>query len=153
MELKQKIIVLTAAVTIACIVTTSYLTSFPSLFFANADTNNIYEKLSSQFTSLIHPSSNGENDNKVSDNTFQNKIAPEFKKTGDGINAVNINNGQPISMTSLKGRVVLVNFWTYSCINVLRTVPHLIEWNAKYGGDKGLVIVGVHTPEFEFEKN
>ncbi len=48
--------------------------------------------------------------------------------------------------------MVLVNFWTYSCINVLRTVPHIIEWNAKYA-DKGLVIVGVHTPEFEFEKN
>ena len=55
-------------------------------------------------------------------------------------------------MASLKGKVVLVNFWTYSCINVLRTVPHIIEWNAKYA-DKGLVIVGVHTPEFEFEKN
>jgi len=47
---------------------------------------------------------------------------------------------------------VLVNFWTYSCINVLRTLPYLIDWNAKYS-DKGLVIVGVHTPEFEFEKN
>ena len=55
-------------------------------------------------------------------------------------------------MAGLKGKVVLVNFWTYSCINVLRTVPHLIEWNAKYA-DKGLVIVGVHTPEFGFEKN
>ena len=55
-------------------------------------------------------------------------------------------------MAGLKGKVVLVNFWTYSCINVLRTVPHIIEWNAKYA-DKGLVIVGVHTPEFEFEKN
>jgi thiol-disulfide isomerase/thioredoxin len=148
-------ITLTAAMIIACIVTTSYLTSFPFLFFVNADTNNIYKKFLSQFTftSLILPSSNNDNENKVSYNTFQDKIAPEFDNTGDGINAVNINNGQPISMTSLKGKVVLVNFWTYSCINVLRTVPHLIEWNAKYGGDKGLVIVGVHTPEFEFEKN
>jgi thiol-disulfide isomerase/thioredoxin len=147
-------IILTAAMIIACIVTTSYLTSFPFLFFVNADTNNIYKKFLSQFTftSLIRPSSN--NDNDVSDNVIsQFKITPEFDNTGEGINAVNINNGQPISMTSLKGKVVLVNFWTYSCINVLRTVPHLIEWNAKYGGDKGLVIVGVHTPEFEFEKN
>ena len=55
-------------------------------------------------------------------------------------------------MAGLKGKVVLVNFWTYSCINVLRTVPHLIDWNTKYA-DKGLVIVGVHTPEFGFEKN
>ena len=55
-------------------------------------------------------------------------------------------------MADLKGKVVLVNFWTYSCINVLRTLPHLIDWNTKYA-DKGLVIVGVHTPEFGFEKN
>ena len=49
--------------------------------------------------------------------------------------------------------MVLVNFWTYSCINVLRTVPHIIDWNTKYALIKDLVIVGVHTPEFEFEKN
>jgi hypothetical protein len=46
----------------------------------------------------------------------------------------------------------LVDFWTYSCINCIRTLPYLVDWNAKYS-DKGLVIVGVHTPEFEFEKN
>jgi len=84
----------------------------------------------------------------------QSKIAPELEKTGESI--ININNNsqqQPLTMADLKGKVVLVNFWTYSCINVLRTLPHLIDWNAKYGGDKGLVIVGVHTPEFGFEKN
>src|SRR6476661_10254018 len=86
----------------------------------------------------------------------QSKIAPEFEKTtGGSIINININNSQqqPLTMADLKGKVVLVNFWTYSCINVLRTLPHLIDWNAKYGGDKGLVIVGVHTPEFGFEKN
>jgi thiol-disulfide isomerase/thioredoxin len=83
----------------------------------------------------------------------QSKIAPDFEKTGESIkNINNINDGQPLTMEGLKGKVVLVNFWTYSCINVLRTVPHLMEWNAKYG-DKGLVIVGVHTPEFGFENN
>jgi thiol-disulfide isomerase/thioredoxin len=83
----------------------------------------------------------------------QSKIAPEFENTNESIkNINNVNNGQPLTMEGLKGKVVLVNFWTYSCINVLRTLPHLIEWNAKYG-DKGLVIVGVHTPEFGFEKN
>jgi thiol-disulfide isomerase/thioredoxin len=84
----------------------------------------------------------------------QSKIAPELEKTGESI--ININNNsqqQPLTMADLKGKVVLVNFWTYSCINVLRTLPHLIDWNTKYGGDKGLVIVGVHTPEFGFEKN
>src|SRR6476661_4984862 len=85
----------------------------------------------------------------------QSKIAPEFEKTtGGSIINININNNsqQPLTMADLKGKVVLVNFWTYSCINVLRTLPHLIEWNTKYA-DNGLVIVGVHTPEFGFEKN
>jgi thiol-disulfide isomerase/thioredoxin len=78
------------------------------------------------------------------------KQAPEFNKTGSSVN-IN-NNSQPLTMAGLKGKVVLVNFWTYSCINVLRTLPYLIDWNAKYA-DKGLVTVGVHAPEFEFEKN
>jgi thiol-disulfide isomerase/thioredoxin len=157
LKLKQKFIILTALI-IACTLTISYLTSFPFLFFVNANTNNVYEKFFSQFTSVIPPSSsslpsNDDKENNVSNIITEHKIAPEFEKTSDGINAVNIDNGQPISMAGLKGKVVLVNFWTYSCINVLRTIPHLIDWNAKYGGDKGLVIVGVHTPEFEFEKN
>ena len=54
-------------------------------------------------------------------------------------------------MESLRGQVVLIDFWTYSCINCLRTLPFLREWHDRYA-DEGLVIVGVHTPEFEFEK-
>src|SRR5918995_1000426 len=61
-------------------------------------------------------------------------------------------NTKPISLVDLKGKVVLVDFWTYSCINCIRTIPYLVDWNEKYA-DKGLVIVGVHAPEFEFEKN
>src|SRR5919107_290699 len=57
-----------------------------------------------------------------------------------------------IDLKDLKGKVVLVDFWTYSCINCIRTLPYLVDWNEKYA-DKGLVIVGVHSPEFEFEKN
>ena len=53
-------------------------------------------------------------------------------------------------MQQLRGKVVLVDFWTYSCINCLRTLPQLEAWDAKYRKD-GLVIVGVHTPEFAFE--
>ncbi|HEX9817500.1 MAG TPA: cytochrome c biogenesis protein DipZ [Patescibacteria group bacterium] len=53
---------------------------------------------------------------------------------------------------NLKGKVVLVDFWTYSCINCIRTFPYLIDWYEKYQ-DQGFVIVGVHSPEFEFEKN
>lgn len=90
-------------------------------------------------------------DNKVVNNerTFQFKMAPEFHKIGESINT---NDSIPITIASLKGKVVLVNFWTYSCINVLRTLPYLIDWDAKYS-DNGLVIVGVHSPEFDFEKN
>ncbi len=54
-------------------------------------------------------------------------------------------------MEALRGQVVLIDFWTYTCVNCVRTLPYLKEWHAKYA-DKGLTIVGVHTPEFEFEK-
>jgi thiol-disulfide isomerase/thioredoxin len=76
----------------------------------------------------------------------QFKKAPEFDKVTGYINT------KPISLADLKGKVVLVDFWTYSCINCIRTIPYLVDWNEKYA-DKGLVIVGVHAPEFEFEKN
>jgi thiol-disulfide isomerase/thioredoxin len=59
-------------------------------------------------------------------------------------------NSAPLSAKSLRGRVVLVNFWTYSCINSLRELPHIAGWSAKYN-DSGLVVIGVHTPEFGFE--
>jgi cytochrome c biogenesis protein CcdA/thiol-disulfide isomerase/thioredoxin len=59
-------------------------------------------------------------------------------------------NSKPLTTTELRGKVVLVDFWTYSCINCLRTLPHLKAWYAAYRKD-GLVIVGVHTPEFAFE--
>jgi len=61
-------------------------------------------------------------------------------------------NSQPLTPASLRGKVVLVEFWTYSCINWLRTLPYVRAWAAKYK-DRGLVVIGVHTPEFGFEKN
>ncbi|MFZ2026683.1 MAG: cytochrome c biogenesis protein DipZ [Microgenomates group bacterium] len=61
-------------------------------------------------------------------------------------------NSNPLSMSSLKGKVVLVDFWTYTCINCIRTLPTLTSWHTKYK-DKGLVIVGIHTPEFAFERS
>lgn len=61
-------------------------------------------------------------------------------------------NSEPLTETDLSGRVVLVQFWTYTCINWLRTLPYVREWAEKYR-DHGLVTVGVHTPEFEFEKD
>jgi len=61
-------------------------------------------------------------------------------------------NSPPLRAADLKGKVVLVDFWTYTCINWRRTLPYLRAWSNKYG-DQGLVVVGVHTPEFSFEKN
>jgi cytochrome c biogenesis protein CcdA/thiol-disulfide isomerase/thioredoxin len=61
-------------------------------------------------------------------------------------------NSPPLSRESLKGKVVLVDFWTYSCINCLRTLPYVKAWVEKYK-DAGLVVIGVHTPEFAFEKD
>jgi len=75
--------------------------------------------------------------------------APEFAQIAGYINTP---NNSPLTLSSLRGKVVLVDFWTYSCINCIRTLPHINDWYQKYA-DKGLVIVGVHSPEFEFEKN
>src|SRR3989344_3364884 len=61
-------------------------------------------------------------------------------------------NSTPLTLNKLKGKVVLVDFWTYSCINCIRTLPYLKSWWEKYENE-GLVIIGVHSPEFEFEKN
>ena len=75
--------------------------------------------------------------------------APEFTQIAGYINTA---GNTPITLASLKEKVVLVDFWTYSCINCIRTIPHLNDWYQRYA-DKGFVIVGVHSPEFEFEKN
>ena len=58
---------------------------------------------------------------------------------------------RPLTLNGLRGRVVLVDFWTYSCINCIRTLPYLKAWDERYRKD-GLTIVGVHTPEFPFER-
>jgi cytochrome c biogenesis protein CcdA/thiol-disulfide isomerase/thioredoxin len=64
---------------------------------------------------------------------------------------LNTRNGRPTSIAALRGKVVLVDFWTYSCINCLRTLPHLKAWDRAYRDD-GLRIIGVHSPEFAFER-
>lgn len=72
-------------------------------------------------------------------------IAPELVLGGEWINS------QPLTLKQLRGNVVIIDFWTYSCINCQRTVPYLKQWYEKYH-DQGLEIIGVHSPEFEFEK-
>jgi cytochrome c biogenesis protein CcdA/thiol-disulfide isomerase/thioredoxin len=66
--------------------------------------------------------------------------------------AVHWLNSPPLTPEALKGKVVVVDFWTYSCINCLRSLPYVRAWFEKYK-DQGLVVIGVHTPEFAFEKN
>lgn len=60
-------------------------------------------------------------------------------------------NSPPLALSALKGKVILIDFWTYSCINCLRTLPYLKEWYKKYH-DQGFVLIGIHSPEFDFEK-
>jgi cytochrome c biogenesis protein CcdA/thiol-disulfide isomerase/thioredoxin len=74
--------------------------------------------------------------------------APEFVDTQDWFNTP---GDKPLTMKGLRGKVVLIDFWTYSCINCIRTLPYLNAWNKRYAKD-GLVIIGVHTPEFPFER-
>lgn len=87
-----------------------------------------------------------------SDNTSglfnQNSLAPDFA----GITTwLNLPNGQKsLSLQSLRGKVVLVDFWTYTCINCIRTLPHVTSWYNTYN-KYGFVVVGIHTPEFAFE--
>ncbi|HEY0870309.1 MAG TPA: cytochrome c biogenesis protein DipZ [Acidothermaceae bacterium] len=74
-------------------------------------------------------------------------LAPEFT----GINAwLNTPGDKPLTLAGLRGKVVLIDFWTYSCINCQRTLPHVEAWYRSYE-NAGLVVVGVHTPEFAFE--
>ena len=93
---------------------------------------------------------------KKTDNTLIGK--PMFDSQSKGAPAPEIIPGgawfgtKPLTIQSLKGKVVLIDFWTYTCINCQRTLPYLKKWWEKYK-DKGLVILGIHTPEFEFEKD
>ena len=78
--------------------------------------------------------------------TFIGVHAPEFPK------GVRWLSGEAFTLGKLRGKVVLIDFWTYSCINCIRTLSYLKKWHKLYK-DKGLVIIGVHTPEFDFEKD
>ncbi len=77
------------------------------------------------------------------------EVLPDIKPTLEGGGPW--LNSPPLTLPSLKGKVVLVDFWTYSCINCIRALPYVRAWAAKYK-DAGLVVIGVHTPEFAFEK-
>ena len=72
--------------------------------------------------------------------------APDFVGLGNWFNSA------PLKLADLRGKVVLVNFWTYGCVNCVNTLPHVTGLYAKYK-DRGLVVVGIHTPEFPFERS
>ncbi|OGM14947.1 hypothetical protein A3A76_05665 [Candidatus Woesebacteria bacterium RIFCSPLOWO2_01_FULL_39_23] len=76
--------------------------------------------------------------------------APELIPGGKWFNLS--TGSRSLTLKELRGKVIMVDFWTYTCVNCIRTLPYLCNWDKKYK-DKGLVIIGVHTPEFEFEKN
>lgn len=81
--------------------------------------------------------------------------APSFHDEGPAPEFAGIEqwlNSPPLTLAGLRGQVVLVDFWTYSCINCLRTLPHVNRWAETYRA-QGLVVVGVHTPEFAFERS
>jgi thiol-disulfide isomerase/thioredoxin len=73
------------------------------------------------------------------------KTLPEFQGISEWL------NGSPLTVADLSGSVVLIQFWTFSCINCQRTLPYIVKWHQQYA-DQGLKVVGVHTPEFAFER-
>ncbi len=75
------------------------------------------------------------------------RMAPELSGLHGYVNTEKVSIGENIGK-----KIILVDFWTYSCVNCIRTLPYLRAWQTRYA-DKGLLIIGVHTPEFEFEKN
>lgn len=104
-------------------------------------------------TSPVPSSSSTTNTSNLSAVAQQEKIdfadygqAPDFQGISQWLNS------QPLTTLGLKGKVVLIDFWTFSCINCIRTLPYVTRWYDTYRND-GLVIVGVHTPEFAFEKD
>lgn len=73
------------------------------------------------------------------------KTLPEFQGITEWL------NGSPLSVADLGGSVVLIQFWTFACINCQRTLPYIVQWHQQYA-DQGLKVVGIHTPEFAFER-
>jgi cytochrome c biogenesis protein CcdA/thiol-disulfide isomerase/thioredoxin len=93
---------------------------------------------------IVDPS---ELDQPVSLSTYGQ--APDFTGTQDWFNTP---GGSSLSLSDLRGKVVLIDFWTYTCINCIRTLPYLEAWQQRYGRD-GFTVVGIHSPEFPFEKD
>src|SRR5229473_6439755 len=101
---------------------------------------------------LIGAASSGIAGEVVRDQAAPVRIAAAQGTAPDFAGISNWFNSAPLNMAKLRGKVVLVDFWTYGCVNCVNTLPHVTELYAKYK-DRGLVVVGVHTPEFPFERS
>lgn len=120
-----------------------------AVIFIASGTNVANLFSSTPATDVITPVTNTLLQNEAQNQLDQPYPAPPIAKSDTWLNTP---NNEPINLADLKGKVVLIDFWTYSCINCLRTLPYMNSWYQKYH-DKGLVIIGIHAPEFEFEKN
>lgn len=87
----------------------------------------------------------------TSQGTVQADQLPDFGPAPEFVGIERWFNSEPLTMQALRGRVVLIDFWTYACINCVRTLPHINRWARTYTPE-GLTLVGVHTPEFPFER-
>ncbi|EGP93661.1 redoxin family protein [Nitrosarchaeum koreense] len=91
-------------------------------------------------------------DSSLETNAVNSIDKSKFKKAPQIVGIANYFNTTPEELAKeMKGKVVLYDIWTYSCINCVRTLPYIVAWNEKYS-DEGLLIIGIHSPEFEFEK-
>jgi len=101
----------------------------------------------------LHPKLKSADNSAQSSGVVSGGLAKIKPGTSDLLSgAVEWLNSPPLTIEGLKGKVVVIDFWTYSCINCLRSIPYVKAWAEKYK-DHGLVVIGVHTPEFAFERN
>src|SRR5690349_19849748 len=116
--------------------------------------------MSDQMNYRLHPASGKVPITFVADFDLLDPAVAQFGRTSAAevgelaslVGATAWLNSEPLTAADLRGKVVLVDFWTYTCINWLRTLPYVRAWAEKYR-DQGLVVIGVHTPEFPFEYN
>jgi cytochrome c biogenesis protein CcdA/thiol-disulfide isomerase/thioredoxin len=114
-----------------------------------ASTSSVEQKLLNRF----HPAANSVNASNSAASASSATVALDNEGPMPSLDgAVSWLNSPPLTTQQLRGKVVLVDFWTYSCINCLRSIPYIEAWAEKYKND-GLVVIGVHTPEFAFEKD
>ncbi len=135
------------------VVENDLLNLFPALTNGVENIDNNHAVIS-QLNKLKHP---GQQSSSVSNFNTQSLLNTDYPAPGlnGGTAWLNNPNGaatnsKPITMKQLRGKVVLIDFWTYTCINCIRTLPHVTTWYNKYHKD-GFVVIGVHTPEFAFE--